>query len=336
MSKRSVLIVGGYGQVGRAMAARLRQMGCTAVTIGGRRRAPAQGVAEKLGYRWTTIDLNDGRTWSGALEGIDVVVVCMDQDGPAFAEAVLERGLGYIDITASDDLFRQIEALEAFAIASGGWAVLSVGLAPGLTNLMAQACADGMDQVEKIEIGILLGLGDAHGTAALNWTLENLRPYPSSAIRRIAFGSRSVQRASIPFDFADQHVLMRRHGYERVTTRLAFDTPLVTAGGLRLLGHLGRIQGMRGVMRWLFSKFRVGSDRVGLSVTAVGRTQGKPSRRFMSFEARKEAEITALMASQTIVLMLDEPPQTGIHHLEEIRGIDDFADGLRGEGSVLA
>ena len=42
------------------------------------------------------------------------------------------------------------------------------------------------------------------------------------------------------------------------------------------------------------------------------------------------------MASQTIVLMLDEPPQTGIHHLEEIRGIDDFADGLRGEGSVLA
>jgi hypothetical protein len=128
---------------------------------------------------------------------------------------------------------------------------------------------------------------------------------------------------------------MGRHGYENVTTRLAFDTPLVTAGGLRLLGHLGRIQGMRGVMRWLFSKFRVGSDRVGLSVTAVGRTQGRPLRRFMSFEGRREADITALMASKTIVLMLDESPQTGIHHLEEICGIDDYADGLRDEGGFL-
>jgi saccharopine dehydrogenase (NAD+, L-lysine-forming) len=43
----------------------------------------------------------------------------------------------------------------------------SVGLAPGLTNLLAKYCLEWLGTVDALEIGILLGLGEAHGPAAI-------------------------------------------------------------------------------------------------------------------------------------------------------------------------
>ncbi len=53
-------------------------------------------------------------------------------------------------------------------------AVLSIGLAPGLTNLISLHAKNLMDQVDNIDISIMLGMGDQHGKAAIEWTVDNL------------------------------------------------------------------------------------------------------------------------------------------------------------------
>jgi len=61
--------------------------------------------------------------------------------------------------------------------------MLSVGLAPGLTNLLAKALhqrrcdimdADAMDAADAIELVVLLGAGEQHGAAATDWSYEHL------------------------------------------------------------------------------------------------------------------------------------------------------------------
>lgn len=129
-----------------------------------------------------------------------------------FAASVLQSGLTYSDITVEGHLFRKVEQLDGIARSKGGRALLSVGLAPGLTNLLVKACTTGMDTVESARIGILLGIGDKHGPAAIDWTLRNFRKTRSSMIECIPFGNPPRLHPAIPFDFADQHVLRQTLG----------------------------------------------------------------------------------------------------------------------------
>jgi hypothetical protein len=48
---------------------------------------------------------------------------------------------------------------------------------------------EGMDHLESTRIGIMLGLGDAHGPATINWTL---RQFQTS-------GQKLMQAEAIPF-----------------------------------------------------------------------------------------------------------------------------------------
>lgn len=52
--------------------------------------------------------------------------------------------------------------------------MLSIGLAPGLTNLLAAHAHRLLDEVTELDIFIMLGLGDRHGKAAMEWTVDHL------------------------------------------------------------------------------------------------------------------------------------------------------------------
>ncbi|MBD0381473.1 hypothetical protein [Paenibacillus sedimenti] len=44
----------------------------------------------------------------------------------------------------------------------------------GLTSLLARRAKNLMDETDSIDISIMLGLGDHHGKAAIEWTIDNL------------------------------------------------------------------------------------------------------------------------------------------------------------------
>lgn len=121
-------------------------------------------------------------------------------------------------------MLARIETLDAGARQSGGLAVLSVGLAPGLTNLLVKAARDRCPEATGFRIGVLLGLGDSHGPAAIDWTLRSLGPLRPEDILPLRFGGDRRAVPSIPFDFSDQHALMRR-GYPGSRPALRWPRP---------------------------------------------------------------------------------------------------------------
>ena len=56
----------------------------------------------------------------------------------------------------------------------GSTAILSVGLSPGITNLLVREASTHLDQVEEANITVMLGLGEKHGKAAVEWTVDHM------------------------------------------------------------------------------------------------------------------------------------------------------------------
>ncbi|MCW1932108.1 saccharopine dehydrogenase NADP-binding domain-containing protein [Pararhodobacter zhoushanensis] len=328
---KPITIVGGYGHVGSKIARRLSGAGLP-VRIAGRDVVRAKALADQLGTDAARLDLDDATSWDAALQGSGPVVVCLDTATTQFASAVLTRGLGYVDISATDAVLQRHESLDALARSHGALAVLSVGLAPGLTNLMALEALRGLDRIESLTIGVLLGLGDSHGAAAIDWTLDSLRPLPPDAVQRLDFASGPVP--TIPFDFADQHVLTRA-GIPAVTTRLGLGSPLVTGASLRLLSALAPRPMMRKLLRWSLPRFRLGSDRTGLVIIADGWRDGARVTRRLTLDGRAEAEITALVAARVARDMATRT-ETGVHHIQTLWQLADLAPDLAAEGITLS
>jgi saccharopine dehydrogenase-like NADP-dependent oxidoreductase len=115
------LILGGYGAVGARVCAALRARGHDAIAAG-RDAARADRV----------LDVGDERAYQEAVADVDVVVNASGAENPALAGAATERHVAFVDITATMGYILALERLDPTAPV-----LLSVGLAPGLTNLLA-------------------------------------------------------------------------------------------------------------------------------------------------------------------------------------------------------
>jgi saccharopine dehydrogenase-like NADP-dependent oxidoreductase len=261
--------------------------------------------------------------------------VCVDQEGTGFAEACLDRGVHYVDITASYAFLSQVERLDALAKRSGATGVLSVGLAPGLTNLLAKHAKDVLGAVRNLEIYVMLGLGEAHGKAAVRWTVENLdkrfaiRRSGASKIvgsfegpKQTIFPGKYGRRTAYFFDFADQHAVARTQELENVATRLCFDSAAVTwmvaaLKRTRLFRMLARL-GVQDALAMLFARFPMGSDEFVVKVDAEGESHGSRRSYSCSTSGRREGYATGLVAALVAELLYTSDVERGVFHIEQL------------------
>lgn len=338
MSPRSaIVVVGGYGQVGSRVA-RLLSMRGLDVTIAGRDGARADAVARVIGCGHATIDLRARDTWERAVPKSATVLCCVDQDDVEFVRWAVSRGCDYVDVTASDDFFRPVESLTDAAAAAGSTVVLSVGLAPGMTNLLTRLCAEQLEQCSDVQIAILLGLGDRHGDAAIEWTLDRLGRVPdSSSLVRVRFPSRSSSCWAVPFDIADHHVVKRTLGIERATTVVTLESSFWTRTAVALRAVLRRRTIRRMVGRFA-GRGLLGSEGWALAVEANGLKGGLPHRARATLTGDREVDATALVAARVIEL-LPNYRRPGVHHLEQMIDIETLVhgqDALRPSGVIVS
>ncbi|MDL5363224.1 saccharopine dehydrogenase family protein [Halalkalicoccus sp. NIPERK01] len=350
----TTLIVGGYGSVGHTIAEELAtapdELG--AVIIAGRDGTKATAVASELGdnVSGVTFDLQETESYARVLEDVNQVVMCVDQSGTAFVEACLEREIDYVDITASDEFFRQVEQLGDLARNGGATAVLSVGLAPGVTNLLAKRLADQLSSVSDIRIGVLLGLGEAFGPAASRWTLERIgREFAVSA----AGHSRSIRGFSNPvpvefprygrrraysFDFADQHVLHRTLDVP-ARTYLCFDSRGVTSAvyGLSRLGLYRPAAEAIGLDRLtdLVSTLSVGGDGFAVTVEVDGQQNSTAKTLMTAIDGREQSRVTGIVAATVALAIRDTTVPDGVHHVHEVLDPEPILEALREQGYRL-
>ena len=251
---QDILIVGGYGVVGSRIAHELAPEFAGRLLIAGRNAQRAQGAAVVVGHdtRPGVIDVEDPSSIAAALEGVAVVVNCIDQPRRLLLSAALERGLGYTDITPHlVQLGRgaAFEKIDAQARASGARVVLGTGIVPGISNVMVRALADALGGADEIETSLLLDPRDISGPASLEYFLQELamsfdvhidgadfRKRAFSEPRLVEYPQPVGPRPSYLFPFSDQVLYPRTLGARTAITRLALDPPWLA----RVLSMLSR------------------------------------------------------------------------------------------------
>lgn len=301
-----VLILGGYGAVGREAATALTRIPGTQVIVAGRNPDRAQPIPGTTAMR---VDAADPADLAKALDGVTTVLMCAEIDNARVAHACLERGIGYVDVSASHDLLAEIGQLDDLARKRGVTAALSVGLVPGITNLLARVCAERSPTTE-LSIGVLLGSGEQHGPAAIDWTLNGLGALGGSWTMTFPapYGTRTVHR----FPFSDQYTLPGTLGVPAARTGLCLDsrlfTSLLVAAGRPAAARLLRRGRVRSLLLTALEKVHFGSDAFAVTVTS-GTARA-------AFSGRRQSRATGRAAALLIRALPALPP--GVRHIEQL------------------
>uniref|UniRef100_UPI0030F4187B saccharopine dehydrogenase NADP-binding domain-containing protein n=1 Tax=Staphylococcus aureus TaxID=1280 RepID=UPI0030F4187B len=141
------------GEVGGKIAKLLLQSYPNRIWIAGRNIEKAKDfcVQHKNLVRPLQLDVSE-KVHPEQLENVAMVIMCLEQKDTAFAQLCLNEGIIYIDITASYTFLKKLEALHSLAVQKHATAIFSVGMAPGLTNLMAMHAARQLSSLEKMHI----------------------------------------------------------------------------------------------------------------------------------------------------------------------------------------
>ena len=154
-----ILVLGGYGSVGKVIVADLAtSQDVSAVLIGGRDSHKAMDLVtflsnEKISFH--RIDLQKESAIEEALRGIDVVVnaTTREYNLPVMAAALRQR-THYLDLGGMFHITKkQLEMDHQFADA-GLTALLCMGSCPGLSNVFAALSARNLDQIDEIHIRV--------------------------------------------------------------------------------------------------------------------------------------------------------------------------------------
>ncbi|WP_342563834.1 saccharopine dehydrogenase NADP-binding domain-containing protein [Paenibacillus sp. FSL R7-0345] len=345
--RTDIVVIGGYGHVGGQICTLLDSRFPGVVYAAGRNFERAERFSQSTGGRIRPMRIDAAEAFPAQqLSKVKLVVVCLDQQDTSFAEACLKEGIHYIDVTASLDFFTRMEQLNSSGHDYKAAALLSVGLAPGLTNLLAGEAARSLDKAEQLDIGILLGLGDSHGQAAIEWTVDNLSAQfevmqkgRETRVDSLTdglltdWGTGLGKRRAYRFPFADQQTLARTLRIPTVSTRLCFDSKAATAGIalLQKLGLLSLLKGrrMRGAAVASFGRIRWGSEQYAVKVEASGLKNGAAARSEYVIRGLKEATITARVAAIVAgTIYLEGHSKPGIHHLEQLFRVQLQTDRL--------
>jgi saccharopine dehydrogenase (NAD+, L-lysine forming) len=352
LNNRDILIAGGYGVVGRRIAAELAPDYPGRVVVAGRRQALADEAAAAIGHgvRGRSIDVTVPSSIAAALESVAVVVSCIDQPGRALLWAAIERGLRYTDITPHlTELGRSsgYERIDAAARASGARLVLGTGIVPGISNVIVRMLADTLGGVDEIETSLLLDAADVSGPASFDYFLQELAmPFDIhvdgkdrtvrafSMPRLVEYPRPAGARLSYLFPFSDQVLYPRTMGVRTAVTRLAIE-PRWLSKALSVVARTGisHLFAM-GTIRHAIARRRKAapSDRGASFALRVDVRRGQNSRHTTLFGQTQAAAAAAGAAGVARALIEDGVREPGAWMPEQVIDPGSFLSRLAAHG----
>ncbi|MCM2674476.1 saccharopine dehydrogenase NADP-binding domain-containing protein [Alkalicoccobacillus plakortidis] len=272
--KDKIVVVGGYGKVGRSICQQLVRFYLNKVYAAGRNKRKAEQFSEETANQVQPLVYDvHSHIEPDWLSETKIVVMCLDLESTIFVEMCLKAGIYYIDIAANSDFLKQVMELKNQSLP--GTAIVSVGLAPGLTNLLVQQALQDCSDVKEVDISILLGVGEKHGPAAIDWTLVKM-VNSFNKRKKIDFNEPVGNRNVYEFPFSDQYTLRHTLSIPSVTTRLCFDSTFITTIaaliGILKLSRCLKNKKLRNRLVSLIERLNIGSDQFAIKVDAYSST----------------------------------------------------------------
>lgn len=196
-----VLILGGYGNFGKRIAAGLIRRDVP-VIIAGRDAVKAEACAQALSAEWAVVDAHSGL--SEALRRLNPAVL-VHTAGPyqnadyCVAEACIAAGVHYIDLSDARDFVTGFDRLDAAAKDAGVTAISGASTVPCLSSAVVEHYRDRFTALEGLDFGICPGQGAERGLATtaaiLSYVGKPLKPF---AGHPRAYGWQGLRRHRFP------------------------------------------------------------------------------------------------------------------------------------------
>ena len=139
----------------------------------------AKTLAQELGggrVRAIQVDANDDAALTESLRGFDVVANCTTYHfGLKVTRAAIKARVNYLDLGGLHNTPRQLE-MDEDARRAGVTICLGSGATPGVTNLMARAAANELDQVDEVHIAFASFRSIAPSPGLLDTVLDEFSP----------------------------------------------------------------------------------------------------------------------------------------------------------------
>ena len=252
------LLYGATGYTGRLIARRALARGVRPV-LAGRSAAKLLPLAAELGLEHRVFGLSDPAAIRRGLKGVDAVAHCA---GPfvrtalPMAQACIETGTAYIDITGEIDVFESLHALGPRAAAAGVVLLPGAGFDVVPTDCVAALLARRLPDATQLDLAFLVGGGASPGTAktALAGAADGGRIRAGGEIRTVPVGSRQVRaafpsgaRTVVSVPWGDVSTAYHSTGIPDITTYTAVPGPALAMSRVLRVGPLrGALTGLAG------------------------------------------------------------------------------------------
>ena len=181
---RAVVVLGGYGRLGRLCVHELASRTRAPLCVAGRSLQRAESLALSFGERARGVYVNahDPRTLARALEGAGALVSCCGGDQLVALQAALELRVPFVGLSPTG-----LEARSRAHLAELAWraqvpVVLWAGALPGLPGILAEALVRKLPAIRRLRIA---STGSYAETEAARRDLRLLTP-PGDVSRREA------------------------------------------------------------------------------------------------------------------------------------------------------
>ena len=323
-----ILIAGGYGTVGRRIAALLALDYGPRLVVGGRNMEPAQQLARSLGHGVgaVRIDVNDAHSVQEAIAGVGVVISCVRQGAvPHLLEAAVAQGCGYTDMAPMSIRRPPVpRALREQAVATGARVIVGAGLVPGLSNMLARQGADAVGPVRSVVVTCLLSLGDEFGSDSAGYIADEVLTPFSVLVDGRRVKARALQGAgharfpppvgrirAFRFPFSDQVGYSESLGARTAYTRIAilpkwtgsvFSVYLALKRGSMGSEKAGGRERMARLLEGLKRRY-AGVNWWGVRVDMTG----ERGEHHATFFGRGQADATAVSAAAFVRALVEGP-----------------------------
>jgi hypothetical protein len=327
-----VLIIGGYGAVGRQIAEHLAGSPNAAITIAGRDGRKAQALARRLGcgVEAIALDAQDRSALEIAIRATDTVVSCTERALPEIADECIRNGRKFLAVGASAEILETLRGRHKAAVRSGSTGFIGVGLAPGITNLLARESMKLGSDWEELTIVVELPAFDRHGPEAISWIMEQAAPVKGADLV-LPIGPRH----GVPIPFTGGEALSAKLGLGKVDSYLLLRPQFVTRMLPFFARAMGRLAGRSEPAHALLCRQLAraspwtGRFRVG----AVVRKPGVTAAAWLT--GHDQSRATGVVAAETARLLLEGSTPPGIHELGDVLGWPRLDGHLRKIGCRL-
>ncbi len=348
--RERILIVGGYGQVGRYVTLKLLGALPYTIVVAGRSPEKAVGFAKECdnAFEIMKFDVYDKDAFPKALENTRAVVMCLTPKNNDFAKCCAQSGVHYIDISPSNDVAQTVKRFNQAAIDSRCTCVLGVGIAPGLSNLLVKELAGHADELHDVRISLLLGVGEQHGEDGVKWLLDNInRNYtvktaggeesvaPFIKKTKAAFPEPLGKRTAYRFNLADQFIVPQTLGVDSAVSYFCYDSKFATkfVSILKRLGVFSLLR-FKTAYRVMLKSFKLalslmrglhmGTDIYGVQIDAHGIKNGGEIPCHIGVKGNNNSLLTAHIAAFVAVKLCAGAQPSGVFYLEELFSLDDI------------